>query len=146
MRGGCQEHRFLAVDFLQTKIGGQQVPIGNLAFLHQFLNGLAHLGFVRRRLGRSRLEVGDQPVGFRQPTNTRPMDVRREINRHIELLFAGFELLENFLAICAEDIHEEVQIRLGVQAFRVQSLLRVEVREQNLAGAVCNDQGAVKSI
>jgi hypothetical protein len=74
------------------------------------------------------------------------MDVWREINGNIEFLFAGFQLLEDFLAIRAQNVCEQVQIRLGVQTLSVQMLLRVEIREENLAGAVRNDQWPLKSI
>src|SRR5271156_622521 len=146
MRGRRQEHSLLSVYFLQPKISSQQVPVRDLPLLHQFLNGLPHLGFVRRSLRRSRLGVWDQPITLRPQTNPRAMNVRREINRHIEFLFAGFQLLENFLAIRAQYVSEQVQIRLGVQAFGVQMFLRVEICEENLAGAVRNDQRAFKSI
>src|SRR5271170_4161303 len=145
MRGPRQEHSLLSVYFLQPKISSQQVPVRDLPLLHQFLNGLPHLGFVRRSLRRSRLEVRDQPIRLRQPTNPRAMDVGREINRHIEFLFAGFQLLENFLAIRAQYVSEQVQIRLGVQAFGVQMFLRVKICEENLAGAVRNDNGRSKA-
>jgi hypothetical protein len=45
-----------------------------------------------------------------------------------------------------QDVHEQIQIWLGTQALRIQLFLGVKIREQNLAGAIGDDQRPVKGI
>ena len=107
MRGGSQEHGFLAVDFLQFQISGQQISIGDLALLQQFLHGN-----LRGRIGRGgcvlggRFEFHHQPVGFRHPLNAGagPFLAARQIQFHFVL--ATFDVRENAFRIHFQEIAE----------------------------------------
>ena len=67
MRCRSQKHRFLPVDFLQFQIRREQISIGDLAFLQQFLDGdlRCRIGRGQRfRLGFSNLTTSQSGSGI----------------------------------------------------------------------------------
>jgi len=146
MRGGGQENRFLAIHFLKSQVGGEKISISNLALLHQLLHRLPHLGFIGGRFGMRGLHVNDEPVRLRQPTNSGAAPSGGRIYLEIHFLLAALKLSDDAAAIGMKDVSKKIKFRIRSEPFGVQSILRVQVGEQNPAPTVGHDQGAVESV
>ena len=99
MRGRRQKHCLLPVRFLQPQVGREKISIRDLTLLHQFLHRLPHGRFVRRRIGRRRLDVNNEPIGLGQPANARAPLALRLGKWQTHLLLARLQLGKDTLAV-----------------------------------------------
>ena len=146
VRGGSQKYRLLPVHFLQSQVSGEQIPVGDLAFLHQLLDRLPHFSFVGGGFGGRRLQVSDEPIRLRQPANARALLFDAGIDRKLISCSPSFELLQDFLAVDGQNVHEQIQIGLRAEALIIDPVLRVKIREQDLPQPVADEQRPVEGI
>ena len=145
VRGRGQKHRLLPVHFLQPQIGCQKIAVGNFPLLHQILHGLPHLRFIRRRSGRQRLDVNNQPIRFRQPAQTCPALADRRLDRKTNFLLATFELPQNVVVIRLQNLREKIGLR-GSQPHGLEKILGMQVGEENPAAPIRHNQRPVQRV
>src|SRR5208282_1145874 len=70
----------------------------------------------------------------------------RGFERKVDFLLACFQLSQDSLAICVQNVSEEVYVRVRAPLLRVESDLGVEIGEENLSAAVCHQQWTIQRV
>src|ERR1700741_914435 len=146
VRSGCQKNRFLAVHFLQFQVRSQKIPVGDFAFLQQFLDG----GLIRLCDSTRVLfldgNLDRQPVGLGNPA---PADTVGISARHVlqfNFMFATEDSPRDFLGVHVHYVLKNIQLAFTIDATRLEAFSRPLIHNEDFPFAIGDQDSAVHRV